>query len=419
MNRYPIAVVAACVAIVLPSAAHADLKGEAERQLLFARGELEAGRFDAALKSSESAMRLDPSLYRALVIKALALEGLGESKTAEAILIAYFELTKGMTPDELAVTALGRLQGGAPTVAGSRAPAAGKPLIIGEVTAKNAGDVATRLRDQWTGSQFVLRYDAHCEDDGDEHEFGFGGLDFYVRFDRGGEFKVRGGDNKYAEDTDGWRCGGDTSNSIEVFFDGDRVWATAADEKHAPTWVRGGRANPAQLDWELKLTDGTRLERFQVAPWSSVEIEPIARKKVKHGDLGDWADEVSDDWEQGRWHLAYAVTHEDDDAGHTIDLPGLGFYFRVEGEGKLVVRGLEGHDQQLRSRWFIGGEPNRVELWFDGDSLRAQINGGQYGPWRVRKNMSNARETKWVWKLKDDDDAFTDLVLDRWTPAPF
>ncbi len=411
--------IVACAALVLcvPAVAQADLQEEAERQLLFARGELEAGRFDAALKSSESAMRLSPGLYRAMVIKALALEGLGETKTAEAILIAYFELTKGITPDEAALAALNRLQaGGAPASSGTRSRP-GEVLRIGEITADNQAEVAKRLKAEWTAPQFVLRYQAHCEDDGDEHEFVFENLGFYVRLDRGGEFKAKGAD-KYAEDSDRWDCDDDEGNKVAIFFDGERVWAKAAGDKHDVTWVRSKPANPDRINWRLKLTEGTRLANFEVAPWSIVDIEPIKRKRVEEDDLGDWADDLSDDWRQSRWHLSYSVTHQDRRSGHTIELPELGFYFRVEDEGQLVVRGESNLEEDAEDHWKLGGEPNAVELWFDGDSLSARVNGEDHGPWEVRESITDDRATKWVWKLKDDDDEFRDLVVERWTPRP-
>jgi len=72
---------------------------EAERQLIFAEAELRKEHYDKALHSAESALRLDPTLYRAMVIKGLAYEGLGDLDLAESLLRAYCELA-GKSPSE-------------------------------------------------------------------------------------------------------------------------------------------------------------------------------------------------------------------------------------------------------------------------------------------------------------------------------
>ena len=83
---------------------------EASRQLEFARVEITEGRFDRALQSAESALRLDPSCYEALVVKALAHEGLGNEDVAEALLVAYLEMVDGLEPLAEAREALERLR---------------------------------------------------------------------------------------------------------------------------------------------------------------------------------------------------------------------------------------------------------------------------------------------------------------------
>ena len=93
-----------------PKAGHAETGNEqGARQLEFARTELEAGRFDRAIKSAESALRLDPSQYEAIVIKALAFEAIGEPGLAESLLVAYLEFTRGAEPDPRVGEALERL----------------------------------------------------------------------------------------------------------------------------------------------------------------------------------------------------------------------------------------------------------------------------------------------------------------------
>lgn len=74
------------------SVAHAGQEEEAVRQLEFARTEIEIGDFEKAVRSAESALRLSPILYEALVVKALAYHGLGSSDLALTLLGAYAEL---------------------------------------------------------------------------------------------------------------------------------------------------------------------------------------------------------------------------------------------------------------------------------------------------------------------------------------
>ncbi|MCO4768911.1 MAG: hypothetical protein KDA24_02700 [Deltaproteobacteria bacterium] len=68
---------------------------EALRQLEFAQAELHQSNFQKALTSAESALRLHPPLYEALAYKAMALEGLGDFKIAESLLITYREMRDG------------------------------------------------------------------------------------------------------------------------------------------------------------------------------------------------------------------------------------------------------------------------------------------------------------------------------------
>lgn len=85
--------------VMAPQIAHAGPSEEGERQLVFAEAELHKGEFTKALHSAESALRLDPTLYRAMVVKGLAYEGLGDLDLAESLLRAYCELA-GRNPAE-------------------------------------------------------------------------------------------------------------------------------------------------------------------------------------------------------------------------------------------------------------------------------------------------------------------------------
>ena len=96
--------------VLAPLPAAAGMEEEAVRQLGFARAELDKGEFERAIKSAESALRLDPTLYDAFVIKGLAYEGLGNLPLAESLLVAYQELRKGLAAHPDVAEALVRVQ---------------------------------------------------------------------------------------------------------------------------------------------------------------------------------------------------------------------------------------------------------------------------------------------------------------------
>ena len=102
--------VAVSFLVLAPSLGLADeMGGQAQRQLDLARSDLEAGNPERALNAAQSALRLDPRLYEAMVLKALAYEKLGDTERAKALLVAYVELTSGITPSAEALEALERM----------------------------------------------------------------------------------------------------------------------------------------------------------------------------------------------------------------------------------------------------------------------------------------------------------------------
>jgi len=64
-------------------------RAEADRQITFARAEVAESRFDRALTSAESALRLCPDCREATLLKALAYDGLGDRKIAVRLLESY------------------------------------------------------------------------------------------------------------------------------------------------------------------------------------------------------------------------------------------------------------------------------------------------------------------------------------------
>lgn len=79
-----------CAAASVPQQARAGgVEEEAARQLELARGDLEAGKPDRAIKAAKSALRLDPTQVDALLLHALALEAMEDYSAARALALAY------------------------------------------------------------------------------------------------------------------------------------------------------------------------------------------------------------------------------------------------------------------------------------------------------------------------------------------
>ncbi len=99
----------AVLALPVPAPA-AGGTDEAERQVGFARTELSQGAYDRALRSAESALRLDPTRYDAILLKARAYEGLGNLELAESLTLAYGEFVGGMDGRPEAQAVLDRIR---------------------------------------------------------------------------------------------------------------------------------------------------------------------------------------------------------------------------------------------------------------------------------------------------------------------
>ena len=103
------------------------------RQLRLAEEDLAAGNHERAAASAASSLRLDPSLTAALVVRGLALEGLGRLDEARSLLKAYKDLRGTLALDERVAPALVRLDGalsGAPASAVEAGPSAGGPAML-------------------------------------------------------------------------------------------------------------------------------------------------------------------------------------------------------------------------------------------------------------------------------------------------
>jgi Flp pilus assembly protein TadD len=95
--------------LLIAAPASAGMEDEARRQLDFAQTELDAGSFEKALKSAQSAYRLDPTAHRALVLLGLAYEGLGDLARARSFLETCTSLAAGTAAAKDAAVALERV----------------------------------------------------------------------------------------------------------------------------------------------------------------------------------------------------------------------------------------------------------------------------------------------------------------------
>ena len=89
-----------------PAAAVAQSDSEASRQLELAEQDLATGNFERAASAAASALRLDPALIEALVVKGLAYKELGQLQDADNLLRTYLDLRGTLPVDERVPPAL-------------------------------------------------------------------------------------------------------------------------------------------------------------------------------------------------------------------------------------------------------------------------------------------------------------------------
>ena len=102
-------VVLASTLLLWAAPAQAQLTDQAQRQLDYCWSELEEGEFDRARKSAESALRLDPGLYDAMICKAEVYLAQDDLVRARTVVGAYLELRPGLAPSERATALMERL----------------------------------------------------------------------------------------------------------------------------------------------------------------------------------------------------------------------------------------------------------------------------------------------------------------------
>lgn len=256
--------------LVAPARAHepSDLTAQGARQLDLAWKDLAAGSPERASNSASSALRLDPLLFDALLVKGLAEEQLGNAIRAHAFVLVYRELKQGIGEHEETEEALARLQAAVESNGGPMAIR--KPDFsfqrVGEDEVKQvaAGLSGTSPGDGIQSEGFQLSYVIDAPSGSSEHTWHWPDQGFYVRIDRGGELKVRGKGMKTSKELgeDSWREGKkEEPNKVHIRFDGTYVSVSVNGDTFGP-WDPSdgdGFEQPfgPDAEWRLTLKDST------------------------------------------------------------------------------------------------------------------------------------------------------------------
>lgn len=158
-RRWPCSWLLVLLLVVAAPRAYADGPQEqAQRQLQLAEEDLESGAYERAAASAASALRFDPGLQEALVVRALALKGLGRLEDAVSLLRAYRDLRGTLPLDERVAPALAELER---LLAAAREPPPVDPAppdeaSSGPVALLYGPDGPGAAEDAWTAAQPYL-----------------------------------------------------------------------------------------------------------------------------------------------------------------------------------------------------------------------------------------------------------------------
>ena len=132
--------------------------------------------------------------------------------------------------------------------------------------------------------------------------------------------------------------------------------------------------------------------------------KPIVHRIVTADRLVEVSEDISTRWRAGSFYVNYVVTCPDRYSTHEVDFPDLGFLVRFENGGDVKVRGADRLNERLEGDWIVGevGNPNYVQMWFDGKKLRLSVNAVELKPVTVvRAGEPEAPIGKWVLRLSD------------------
>jgi len=404
-------------ALLVPVVASAQgLQEEARRQLDLGWTDLEAGVAQRALSAAESALRLDPLLYDAMVLKGLAYEKLGEIAKARAILVTYLDFTEGLTQRPEAREALARLGDGssAPVPALGTAAAEGA-FTWDTVEEGDARGVSERLTTEFRGTGFEARYEIRNSKKSSEHQFHFPDLGWYFRVDQGGELKVRGKETIQERlDAETWLFGRRSGwNEVALRFDGTSVTAILNGSTRGPYAV-GGEGDLAEgTEWRLSLDAGAEIRDLRVLPIGGSVAAPATSVATTGSDGAlrfeplssrDAADvaaaHLGAQFGSSSWVLDYSFVPDRSSAVHAFVLPKLRFYVKIDEDLMIVKSKRKGFDvvkRELGNDW-NDDSANRIQLELRGTRLAVTINGRPIGTYDVLADPPSGN-TAWAIEL--------------------
>jgi hypothetical protein len=271
----------------LPTVAQAQLEEQAARQIALAQEDLDAGNYERAVNSASSALRLNPLLYEALVIKALAYEKLNETMLAYSLLVTYQELSRGMTQNPKVEPALQRLRKLIGAVADSISAEASKPAprVDGDggssasdgpvaqfeiLSRRNQEDLFQELNQALPPGPAYARFRSQSRGKGDDFYFGLA----EVRWDDG-EADIRDQVFTLILDSEKLvtkaRSGAkipfrvaEAEHDVQVWYDGQAMAVRVDGEALGPFEASGPDKDSR---WFLSLNDDARAWNLEVWTW--------------------------------------------------------------------------------------------------------------------------------------------------------
>ena len=360
------------------------------------------------MNSASSALRLDPLLYDALVIKALSYEKLNESMLAYSLLVTYQELTRGMTQNPEVAPALARLQklirgvideplpssepvAAAPPAPSESAPAQGGPAVHFEILSeRNQIDLFKQMNEVLKPGPVRVRFRSQSRDKGDDFSFGLA----QARWDRNDleledrsflvildseklVTKARSGSTlSFTED--------EAEHEVMLWFDGERLAFPTRGIPSDASWFlqledRARAWNLEALNWDGDLSSGRIPSGFEGASREATQIDfteqAIDRRIDEDTDLKDLSAILPNVSDATELRLRFTVVCSE--KTYVIVRPGDGREVTI---GKAVeVRGamkLAKYKGGLKCT----GKGEDVELLFAGDgAVSGAIDGREFG----------------------------------------
>ena len=405
--------------LLLAPPAAAQLTEQAARQIELAQKDLDEGHYERAVNSASSALRLDPLLYDALVIKALAYEKLNEPMLAYSLLVTYQELTRGMSQNPAVAPALERLktlivgvvQQPLPaevSVAAPPGPEDEEPAVRFELLSRrNQADLFDQMNKALEPGPAQISFRSQSRSKGDDFLFGLA----QARWDRDDleidehaftiildseklVTKARGG-AKLAFPAD------EAEHVVQLWFDGEAFALRVDGEALGPFPIK---SVPRDASWFLQLNDDARAWDLSARAWTgslddgipsavsgasreTTELEftqtPLPGRIDEDTDLGDLSRALPDAADASVLRLRFTVTCTA--KAYVIVQPGDGRELTL---GRSVdVRGAI-RLPKMAGGLACRGAPEEVEALFSADgSVAGTVDGRQFGPvWPGRRD---------------------------------